>query len=89
MSGREEAGKASSGGPAGKAEGRPPDSRQGKASEEGNGKMVGPRVGEKNPSSRATEVRERVPRTKLFPRKIKGGKRPPVNSRILDMLARL
>ena len=68
VSGREEAGKASSGGPAGKEEGRPPDSRQGKAQEKGNGKMVGPRVGGKNPSSRATEEVERVPRVKLFPR---------------------
>ena len=68
MSGQGEAGKVSSGGDAEKEEGRPPDTRQGKAPEKGNGKMVGPRDGEKNPSSRASEVGKKVPRTKLFPR---------------------
>ena len=53
MSGQGEAGTGSSGGDAGKEEGRPPHSRQRKVNEEGNGKMVGPRVGDKNPSSRA------------------------------------
>ena len=68
MSGKGEAGKVSSGGDAGKEEGRPPDSRQRKANEKGNGKMVGPRDGDKNPSSRAPEGGKKVPRTKLFPR---------------------
>ena len=67
-SGQEEAGNDSSGGLAGRQKGRPPDSREGKGNEKGNGKMVGPRVGGKNPSSRATEEVERVPRVKLFPR---------------------
>ena len=67
-SGQEEAGKESSGGLADRQKGRPPDSKEGKGTEEGNGKMVGPRVGGKNPSSRATEEVERVPRAKLFPR---------------------
>ena len=44
------------------------DSRQGKANGEANMKMVGPRVGDKNPSSRAEEDGKKVPRTKLFPR---------------------
>ena len=39
MSGQGEAGKGSSGGDAGKVEGRPPDSRQGKDPDKGNGKM--------------------------------------------------
>ena len=68
VSGQGEAGKESSGGNAGKEEGRPPDSKQGKDNGEGNGKMVGPRVGDKNPSSRAEEGGKKVPRAKLFPR---------------------
>ena len=68
VSGLRETGKVSSGGDAGKEEGRPPDSRQGKDPDKVNGKMVGPRDGDKNPTSRASEVRKRVPRSKLFPR---------------------
>ena len=63
-----ETGKEASGGTVGRKKGRPPDSWIRKDSSTGNGKMVGPRVGSKNPSSRASEEGRKVPRSRLFPR---------------------
>ena len=68
MPGSEETGKETSGGAVGRQKGRPPDSWQRRDSNQSYGKMVGPRDGGKNPSSRASEGRKKVPRTKLFPR---------------------
>ena len=46
----------------------PPDSRNEEGPKEGNAKMVGPsRVG-KIPTSRATEIEDKEPRARLFPR---------------------
>ena len=66
--GSEETGKETSGGAVGRKKGRPPDSWIRKDSDQSNGKMVGPRVGSKNPSSRASEGSKKVPRSRLFPR---------------------
>ena len=67
MPGSGDTGKEASGGAVGRKKGRPPDSWLRKEADQSNRKMVGPRDGGKNPSSRA-EGRKKVPRTKLFPR---------------------
>ena len=66
--GQDREGRGSSGSNARKLVRWPPDRRNREKAKEGNGKMVGPRVGEKNPSSRAAEGGKKVPRAKLFPR---------------------
>ena len=63
-----ETGKETSGGAVGRKKGRPPDSWLRKDSDQSNRKMVGPRDGGKNPSSRASEGSKKVPRSRLFPR---------------------
>ena len=68
MPGLGDTGKEDSGGAVGRKIGRPPDSWIRKEPETGNVKMVGPRVGSKNPSSRASEEGRKVPRSRLFPR---------------------
>ena len=67
MSGSGETRKEASGGSIERKKGRRPDSWIRKEEDSSNGKMVGPRDGGENPSSRA-EGRKKVPRTKLFPR---------------------